>query len=357
MTAAPSIPDAAPALQRELTSAALRARPSASPWLLGPWLDAFLIANIAWPLLLLWQIGDGFSGREGLQFWQIYFVTTPHRWITLALVFLDRDRFSQRRLTFLAIAALAITACLSVRLATGTLTCLLTIDYLWNAWHFAAQHHGIYRIYQRRSEKVLGACGSRSEPQPSDVNFVDRLSLEKWSLRLFLLFVILRVAGATWSYTSFEQTLHAADWLVLAIPAWLIIRDLTQRVRSLPRTLYLLSVTILYTSMLAAVHANRPTLILSLATASAVFHATEYLALASWSARGRHSAHGSRLGLMSHLVPRWGLVLGSFLLVLGAGGWLLNEHLMQPWLFLNVIVAFLHYAYDGVIWRRKEGHS
>jgi hypothetical protein len=112
-------------------------------------------------------------------------------------------------------------------------------------------------------------------------------------------------------------------------------------------------VTALYVSLLAAVHANRPALVLSLTTASAVFHATEYLALVAWSVHGRNAALPNRLGIMSYLAPRWGLMLGIFLLVLGSAGWMLNHHLLRPWLLINVIVAFLHYAYDGLIWRHR----
>ena len=286
---------------------------------------------------MLFQIGEGFSGREGLQFWQIYFVTTPHRWITLALVFLDRERLGQRSFAFLAIAAATIFVCLGVRLTTGTLTCLLTIDYVWNAWHFAAQHHGIYRIYIRRIQPAI----------------TNSAALEKWAMRFFLLYVILRVAGATWPYVALEQALQIVDWLILAIPAWLMLRQFLLPQRSLGGTIYLTSVTALYVSLLAAVHLNRPALVLSLATASALFHATEYLALVAWSVHGRSAAMPDRLGIMSYLVPRWGLMLGTFILVLGAGGWLLNQHFMRPWLLINVIVAFLHYAYDGLIWRQR----
>src|SRR6476660_8618859 len=117
------------------------------------------------------------------------------------------------------------------------LTCVVTLDYLWNAWHFASQHHGIYRIYSRRdSAPPLGSA-----------------SLEKWGMRLFLLYVILRVAGATWSYALLERLLQTTDWLVVAIPAWLVVRDLSQPVGSLARRLYLLSVMALYVSLLAAV--------------------------------------------------------------------------------------------------------
>jgi hypothetical protein len=292
-------------------------------------------------------MGDGFSGRAGLQFWQIYFITTPHRWITLGLVFFDRERFGERRIAFVAIAVAVIIVCLGVRLTTGTLTCLLAIDYLWNAWHFAAQHHGIYRIYARRSSPGV-ASGERST-----THLAASLAIEKWAMRLFLLFVIVRVAGTTWRNAALEQGLQTADWLVLGIPAWLLVRDLWQPQRAAGRTLYLTSVVALYVGLLAAVHFNRPALVLSLATASALFHATEYLALVAWNVQGRNAALPSQLGIMNYLVPRWGLVLAIFILILGAGGWLLDQHLLRPWLLVNVIVAFLHYAYDGLIWRQK----
>ena len=192
--------------------AARRDASAARGWLLGPWLDALLVANVAWPLLLLVQVGDGFSGQAGLQFWQLYFITTPHRWITLALVFLDRERLGERWPAFLSVAGAVIAVCLGVRLGTGTLTCLLAIDYVWNAWHFAAQHHGIYRIY-----------GRLSEPSRTSGLFV-----EKWSLRLFLLYVILRVAGATWSYAALESWLTTIDWIVIVVPFGLVFYDLAR---------------------------------------------------------------------------------------------------------------------------------
>ncbi len=130
------------------------AAPPGRRWLVGPWFDLFFVANVAWPLLLLVQADDGFGGHAGLQFWQLYYITTPHRWITLIVVFLDRGRLRERLGTFLALAAAAVAFCLGVRLTTGALTCLLAIDYVWNAWHFAAQHHGIYRIYGRLGGQV-----------------------------------------------------------------------------------------------------------------------------------------------------------------------------------------------------------
>jgi hypothetical protein len=299
-----------------------------------------LVANVAWPLLLLAQVGQGFDGRAGLQFWQVYYITTPHRWITLALVFLDRERFQERKGLFLALAACFVALCVGVRLTTGTLTCLLAIDYVWNAWHFAAQHHGIYRIYGRMTEPSR-ATG---------------MAFEKWSMRLFLLYVILRVAGGTWSYPSLEQWLRTLDWLAPAVPFGLILSDLVRGPRgSQGRLVYLLSVSALYLSLLWAVHTRRPALVLSLATASALFHALEYLTLVSWSVQRRHVTTGDRMGLLGYLAPRWAIALGLFVLILGAGGWLMDQRLLHAWLLINLIVAFLHYAYDGLIWRSRPG--
>lgn len=310
---------------------------ASSAWLVHPWFDLLLIANVGWPILLLWQFSDGFTGRAGLEFWQVYYVTTPHRWITLALVFLDRERFHQRSGLFLGIAALVVLFCVGVRLSTGTLTCLLTIDYLWNAWHFAAQHHGIYRIYGRMA------------PRQS----VTEAFAEKWLMRGFLLYVILRVVTVTWAEPEVEDWLSPIDWVVLLVPGWLILRALARRGdASWGALAYLASMLTLYVSLLWAAHLRQPGLVLALALASALFHAIEYLALVTWSVQRTYIERGDRMGFLGWLASRWGAALAIFVLILGAGGWLMNESFLETWLLINVIVAFLHYAYDGLIWRR-----
>lgn len=312
---------------------------AARGWLVAPWFDLLLVANVAWPLALLAQLGDEFDGRPGLQFWQVYYVTTPHRWITLLLVFGDRDRFRQRRGAFVAVALVVVGACLGVRLTTGALTCLLAVDYVWNAWHFAAQHHGIYRIYDRMSD-------------PARTRGV---ALEKWVMRGFLLYATLRVASATWPEAAVERWLRLGDWLAALVAVALVLRDLSRPPgASRGRTAYLLSVCALYTALLVAVHERALALVLALATASALFHAIEYLALVSWSVRQRRAA-GSQMGFLGVLAARWGFALAVFVLVLGAGGWLIDQRYVELWLTINVAVAFLHYAYDGMIWRRRAG--
>lgn len=314
--------------------------PAPRGWIVSPWFDTLFLANAVWPLFFLAAYAsDGFEGHAGIQFWQVYFVTTPHRWITLLVVFLDRDRLQERPVMFISLAVLVIAGCLATQLTTGALTCLLTIDYVWNAWHFAAQHHGIYRLYGR-----LTHAGRTMW-----------LGVEKFSMRLFLLYVFVRVAGGTWSNPILEQWLRWSDWAILVLPVGLLAVDvLKPREAAWGRMAYLLSVCTLYVSLLWAVHMVRPRAVLALTTASALFHAMEYLALVSWSVRQRDHHRGTQLGWLHWFAGRWSLAILAYVSVLGIGGWFIERQWLEIWLLLNLMAAFLHYAYDGLIWRRPR---
>src|SRR5262249_421399 len=125
-----------------------RAVGAASGWIVSPAYDLFFLANIAWLALLL----PGLSSRSHtvLAFWQVYFPPLPHGWLALGLVLAGPDRRGGRgrRLTVVALAAAVVVV--GVYLGTGALTCLAVVDYAWNAWHFAAQHAGVLRMYSRK---------------------------------------------------------------------------------------------------------------------------------------------------------------------------------------------------------------
>lgn len=308
-------------------------------WILGRACDAFFIANIFWPLLLLLQFTPGFEGRSGIEFWQLCFITTPHRWSTLLVVLLDRERFQQRKRAFIAVSVVIVVACSGVRMITGTLTCLLAVDYLWNAWHFAAQHHGIYRIYSR-----LGAGSTFLPDRP-----------EKWLFRSFLLYVIFRTASAATTNGVIDVWLIRTDWISLLIPIWLVSRELKSLNQGfLGRSLYLISLLSLYVSLLWAVNTRRPDIVLPLATATAWFHASEYLAVIGWHMRCRADKSREQNAVLQWIAPRWGLTLLTYAVVLGSGSLLLDRDVPELWLLVNVIVAFLHYTYDGMIWKSKR---
>ncbi|MFM8475140.1 MAG: hypothetical protein ACKOEO_05015 [Planctomycetaceae bacterium] len=306
-----------------------------SPWLLSPALDGLLIANLAWPVLVLFQSTAGFAEHSGISFLQLYFVTTPHRWITLAVILTDRQRFLRYRTPFLIIAGLVITLTLMTRLLTQALTCLLAVDYAWNAWHFAAQHHGIRRIYQKSAGAAHNSGGTA----------------EKWILRGFVLFVIVRTAASTASEAAWQLLAHA-DIPMLLLAVILLLRCLASpRPHKIGEFLYLLSTLALYSALLLSVRFVQPELTLRLATASAWFHASEYLAVVAWRIQQQSSVEATSAGAAWGLLAGCGLNLITFMLVTGFSSWQLQQAAEETWLTVNVIVAFMHYACDGMIWK------
>lgn len=294
-----------------------------------------------WPLLLLLQHDLGFSGRSAIQFWQVYFITTPHRWITILLVLFDRRRSREQSALYIGLAAIVVAVCVGTRILTGALTCLLTVDYIWNAWHFAAQHHGVYRIYTRMSPGLAASASA--------------VYTQKWLMRSFLLYVTLRIASSTFAGGDGEQWIKILDRSVLLIPAFLVITEFRTPFRgSLGRRLYFFSVMGIYSALLWSVSTNRPGLTLSLATASAWFHASEYLAVVGWHVQRQGAVAGSESPILNWLAPRWAVAISTFAVILGSGSWLFEHRFIEPWLLINVIVAFLHYGYDGFIWKAKR---
>lgn len=328
--------------------------PARSPWLVGRWFDLFLFANVAWPIVALAAALGIQAVTQTLTFWQVYLLATPHRWITLSLVFLDRERFDQRRLAYLSILLFFLIVVVAA-MRVEAVALLVAIDFLWNAWHFAAQHSGIARIYNRVA---------RPEDQGNGM-------LEKVLLRTFLVYVILRLVGhplmgldrQRWLGWLDEVIPYAKvlDFPMLALPAFLLLREMyAYTPAALGRLVYLSSVCLLYGSVLVGLYFDEPGTHFSAFHAGmlvgiSVFHSVEYLAIVSWSVKKRHAR--STRGVFGHLVPRWGLALAAFMVVMAGAGWLLDAHYRQAWVILTLLVSYLHYAYDGMIWKVRRPAS
>lgn len=305
-------------------------------WLVSPAFDLLFLANVAWPLALL----PGFlsaSGRPHTEFWQIYFLTTPHRWITLFLVALDPDRRAGRGRLFVGLAVVAFVAVFGLQTLTGAFLCLALVDTLWNGWHFAAQHYGVLRVYSRQAG--------------------DAPRLEQLVLRPFLFYVTLRVAGFGLGWLSewpdLRPIVQVFDFLALAVPVLLLGRALTSRIGNQSgRLTYLFSVCLLYGGLLLAVRAERGRWVVALAAASATFHATEYLALVTFYAWRRQDTGSD--GVFRRMASRWVGLLAVFVVALGLVSLAAEASLRETWVGLNLCAAFLHYAYDGMIWKLRR---
>jgi hypothetical protein len=308
-------------------------------WIVSPVFDLLFLANLGWLLLLV----PGFGTRSDtvVDFWQLYFLTLPHRWITLILVLTDRDRRGGQDRKLAVIAVLAAMLVVGAYFGTGAFLCLAMLDYLWNAWHFASQHAGVLRMYSR---KVGGGIEW----------------LERWGVRGFVTYGAVRAAGWTTGWaeagSSWLPWLHAFDLLVLLVPAALIVTNLVGATRDrLGKLAYLGSVCALYVGFVLSLRCGWVGGIIAFAAAGSMFHAVEYLAIVTHYARRRGST-GSDSPFRT-LAGYWLLFLGLYVLVLGTlGVWMSDPSngVAVFWQGLNLWAAFVHYAYDGMIWKLRR---
>lgn len=308
-------------------------------WIVSPAFDILFLANLGWLLLLL----PGFATRSdtAIDFWQVYFLTLPHRWITLVLVAADADRRAGQNRRLVVVAALAAVFVLGAVLGTGAFLCLALVDYVWNAWHFASQHAGVLRMYSRK-------VGGGSE------------RLERWGLRAFVTYGALRAAGWATGWvaagTAYTPWLSALDFAILALPVALLLTNFVGALRDrVGKLAYLSSVCLLYSGFVLSLHFGWAGLVVVFAAAGSMFHAVEYLAIVTHYARRREST-GSPNRFRT-LARYWLLFLTAYVLALGAVGvWMSrpDSGLAVVWQGLNLWAAFVHYAYDGMIWKLRR---
>jgi hypothetical protein len=313
-------------------------------WLLSPVWDLLLVANVAWPALAILAWSNLPAITAPLTFAQIYFISSPHRWITLALVLLDRNHFASRKLAFAGVTLGLLGLGVALILvgpywpgATHSLALFMMVDYVWNAWHFAAQHAGISRIYGR---------ATRPDQTPADHAF------EKGAIRAFVLWTFLRVAvhtGSTQGGPIPALPPELAGWLslmdpcLLLLPLALIGRECKAGVTS--RLAYLISMTAVYAAQLVAITMRDERWLAALFLAGAVFHAVEYLAIVGWSVRRKTG------GAWDWIVPRLLLTIVAFALVIGVFNSAFHHWSAYGWGVVTLMVSLLHYAYDGMIWK------
>ena len=194
-------------------------------------------------------------GPDQIGFWQIYFLSTPHRWLTLLLVATDPDRRQGRTRFFIGLAIVFAILVVGTRVATGSLLWLAVADYIWNAYHFASQHAGVLRIYGRM------AGGGRPR-------------LETLILRVFVTYAALRltswIIGWTTDVPMISSVIRTADWIVVAMPIGLCVLELLNRPwQRWGKVLHLGSVTALYSSLIFTVRDGHMNWTLDLVVASA----------------------------------------------------------------------------------------
>jgi hypothetical protein len=322
----------------------MRGTSSTTPWLLGPKADALFIANAAWPLvaILLWL--NQRVMHTGLDLYLMYVIGTPHRWITPGLVANDKERLAARWPTLLFVGAATTAAFFAIWFKTRDIGLLIMLAYLWNIWHVVAQHAGVVRIY---------AIAGQPEKRTSG-------EVEKYLLRIFMMYAFLRVGSLG---VDFQNAMPLISWIsrfsvdkgvydapFLLIPLYLIIREARSfDPRLAGKYIHLTSVLANFIAMLAFCHYRMQAWALAVATANAVFHATEYFGIVTWSVNRR--ADAGKAWFLPAMMKNWTVTLLIFLYAVAALSFVLVTRRPYLWMMANTLVACLHYAYDGVLWK------
>lgn len=307
-------------------------------WIVSPAYDLFFFANLGWLVLLLPGVTQA---GTSIDFWLVYYLSLPHRWVTAVLVLADPDRREGRGLTLIGIALASALLVVGAYFGTGAFLCLAVADYVWNAWHFGSQHAGILRMYGR---KVGGGWQW----------------LERWGVRFFVTYAAIR--AATWASGDLAAGLSSSIWLqftdfaILLVPIALLVTNLVGGSRDrLPKLTYVASFSALYTGIVLSLRFGSPTLTLVFIAAGPLYHAVEYLAVVTHYAKRRE--HVGSEGQFRKLARHWVVFLGLYVLMLGtAGAWMASPDsgLMIVWQGVNLWMSFVHYTYDGMIWKLRK---
>ena len=215
------------------------------------------------------------------------------------------------------------------------------VDYLWNAWHFGSQHGGVMRMYSR---KVGGGVGW----------------LERWGVRGLVVYAAVRTVG--WATGDLETHpdalawLRAADVAVLLVPVALLVTNLVGANRDrIGKLAYVGSVCLLYSGIVLGLRMGWTGITLAVIAAGPLFHAVEYLAVVTHYAWRRETVGTD--GRFRVLARHWLISLALYGLLLGsAGAWMSRPEggLILLWQGLNLWASFVHYAFDGMIWKLRR---
>ena len=318
-------------------------------WLIGPAPDLLFLANWTWPLLALFFVWLDRSGvLIGVKLsavYALYLISTPHRWITLGLVAADKERLARMGPKLALVTALTGLLFFGVWGWTRDLALLVLIQYVWNLWHIVAQHVGVSRIYAIRGQPEKVSSGRW------DKNLLRALAFYAFwrTLSLGLADYAAGQVGSEW-LGRLSLTTGRYDLPALAAPAALLIREaLSFDRRLLGKYFHLASLCLHYGSMIVFCHLHMTVWALAVSMTNGVFHAVEYFAVVTWSVRPRADKAGAWYA--APLFRHWTSTLLIFILSVATLGLAITSGHARAWILVNALISYLHYAYDGVIWK------
>ncbi|MEW6324527.1 MAG: hypothetical protein AB1515_03990 [Nitrospirota bacterium] len=268
-----------------------------------------------------------------------------HRHYTFALVYAEPEEFERRRALYLGLPVLAAVVAFAFVYAEQ-FPLLLTISVLWTIYHSVGQKYGITRIYARKAG--YGEAWIEKGLIFSWFYYVALAMIEREAGTLERFDagrVVLESAGAALPYV------HAVSLLLLAVALTFTLlfarQEYLNRHRiSLPKVLYVCSVLLLYAVFFR-----------SLVLGYVVFgfsHALEYIALVNIFVGTKYRKRPEARSLLARASKQLWLSSGLFALVVVTACLLAKGWNQQAFGVYIVGSSFLHFIYDGLLWKVRR---
>lgn len=311
-------------------------------WIISPSVDLSFI-TLGWVLFYLTPhlFPQHF---ETIRLISITFLAGAHRYYTFPLVYLDRAEFHRCRGFYILapiVVTIAVALCYYFRVDEPE---MYSIWYLFNYFHFIRQKYGILRIYS-------GKAGYGHK-------HLDGWSTYLWGFAGF--FYLLTYGSAAEGRFMYYlkgilgdiPTLPLLVWAIYASASVLTLLWLIHELRkpdrlNLPKLLFAASVVFLYgVGPIISVG--------SLFIATSMSHALEYIAIVGLTVKRKAQTSAPDCPILvkvaNHTVINT-LLFAAFICALLYG---LMYVSMFAFLFFAYGTGFLHFIYDGMIWRIRR---
>lgn len=324
-------------------------------WIINAPADLFFF-SFGWIPLWIVFIAWGDTHKSLLLPW-VLAISFVHRTFTHLFVYGDGETFRERKWAYILLPLffLLLTAGAILLKKSGpdgkVTSCFLylaIVSVLWNFYHSVMQKVGILRIYSRK--------GTSGKPG------LDRAVVLSWFVFIFLrlpLIESIRREIASLARTGRVILAALEPWLgvfgalsaiALAVAvvttAFYIKEELSGRPLNGPKNLFVASILLLYGTFFFG--------FLPAFVAFGFSHAIEYIAFANHFARRKYSDPAAAPSFMTAFVRRPGFsmaLFAGFLIALYLG-W--NQLSARTLGWFIVGSSFLHYIYDGWIWKLRR---
>lgn len=311
-------------------------------WIQSPISD-LLFYSFGW--LVIFFLLLAFSNNYGVIILIVLLFSYVHRHYTFALVYGEKEEFNRHKFIYIGLPILCLIATVAF-VYLDSFKILLTISVLWTIYHTIAQKYGITRIYSRKSD--YGEARTELWLIYSWVIFLFFYMITTQHERL----LDYKAAKFLVSYLiNYNNILEIIATFALVVSIYFTLRYIYIEYKnrdkiSLPKNLYVLSILLIYATFLHSVVVGYVVMGFS--------HAIEYIAFVNFFVDKKYKKKSDSKSPLAKASKNLWLYSGVFALAVVALA-LTGRHFDKQALNIYIVgTSFLHFTYDGLIWKVRR---